>query len=373
MSKILTAALLFLSLQFAAGTAFAYSQNTDYTFTVKRGDSLSKYFSQLGLSSHLLANLLSASPVNKRLNRLNIGEKITLHLHPNKRFKSLNYQALNQDTLEIRLVGKRFSNTLKTSKKKSGALSATQVIIKRSFGFDAQQAGLSLSTINAVVQAFSWQLDFNKNLRKGDYFTIIHEKGEKNPVGIFYKSGQKRLEAFAYKDNYGHSKYYDRYGYTLNSSFLKAPLKYKRISSKFQLKRYHPTLKTYRPHRAIDYAAPAGTPVYSAADGIIKLKGWKGALGKAVIIQHGANYTTVYAHLSKWASRLYRGKVVKKGQIIGYVGSTGRSTGAHLHYELRFKGKRKNPLTHKLPKQQHVDSAQRWDFLAQVNKILAAL
>jgi murein DD-endopeptidase MepM/ murein hydrolase activator NlpD len=366
--SLVGALLLFLLLN----TDGAFAQNNEYRFTVKQGDSLSKYFSKLGLSSRLMANLLSSSQQNQQLNQLDIGEKIVLRLRDKRRFKSLSYYPHNKKSLEILLIGTRFVNPPKISKKNLASLSVNTVVINSSFGYDAQKAGLGLSLVNTVVEALSWRLDFDTDLHKGDRFYIITNDGKK-PVGIIYRGGNKRIEAFAHTDKHGKTHYYDRYGYTLNSSFLRAPLKYKRISSKFQLKRYHPILKTYRPHRAVDYAADYGTPVVSTADGIIKLKGWKGALGKTVIIKHGASYTTVYAHLSKYARHLRKGKSVKKGQIIGYVGSTGRSTGAHLHYELRYKGKHKNPLTHKLPKQQKVDRDELWLFRSQVNKVLASL
>ena len=372
MLRLVTILWVSIFLQINAGGVLAHSDNNEYHFSVKPGDSLSKYFSKLGLSNRLLANLLSASKQNQRLNQLNIGEKITIRLHNNKRFKSLSYRPLNKKNLEVSLVGTHFSNDPQESSKKSSPLSTTKIVISNSFGYDAQKAGLSLSSINVVVNALSWQLDFDTELHKSDRFYIVKDAA-KNLVGIIYKGNGKRIEAFAHTDDRGHTKYYDRYGHTLGSSFLRAPLKYKRISSTFQPKRYHPILKTYRPHRAVDYAADRGTPVYSTANGVIKFKGWKGALGKAIIIKHGANYTTVYAHLSKYARNIRKGKPVKKGQVIGYVGSTGRSTGAHLHYELRFKGKRKNPLTYKLPKQQKVKRAELWRFRAQVNRILASL
>ncbi|SMN14774.1 Peptidase, M23/M37 family [uncultured Candidatus Thioglobus sp.] len=364
--------LLLLLLQASFSTAFAHSKDNEYHFTVKSGDSLSKYFYKLGLSNRLLANLLSASTQNKQLNQLNIGEKITIRLHANQRFKSLSHQSNNKAAFDVILLGTRFTNSFKQVQKKFKPLSTTVVTISNSFGYDAQKSGLSLSTINTVVEALSWRLDFNSDLHKGDRFYIVSD-GSKKPIGIIYNGSNKRIEAFSHTDSRNRSRYYDRYGYTLNSSFLRAPLKYKRISSKFQLKRYHPILKTYRPHRAVDYAAVSGTPVYSTADGIVKLKGWKGALGKAIIIKHGANYTTVYAHLSKYASNLRKGKAVKKGQVIGYVGSTGRSTGAHLHYELRYKGKRKDPLSYKLPTQKKISRTELWWFRSQVNKVLASL
>ncbi|MDC0388735.1 peptidoglycan DD-metalloendopeptidase family protein [Candidatus Thioglobus sp.] len=348
------------------------AKDSEYRFIVKQGDSLSTYFSKLGLSSRLLANLLSASPKNKQLNHLNIGESVVIRLHSNRRFKSLSYRSHKKGTLEALLIGTRFVSSSNKNEKNLSSFLVTEIVINNSFGYDAQKAGLGLSVVNTVVEALSWHLNFDTDLHKGDRFFII-TNGSKKPIGIIYKGKNKSVEAFSHTNDRGKTRYYDQHGYTLNASFLRAPLKYKRISSKFQLKRYHPILKTYLPHRAVDYAADQGAPVVSTADGIVKLKGWKGALGKAVIIQHGINYTTVYAHLSKYARNLRQGGSVKKGQVIGYVGSTGRSTGPHLHYELRFKGERKDPLSYKLPKQQKVASSKLWGFRSQVNAILDSL
>jgi murein DD-endopeptidase MepM/ murein hydrolase activator NlpD len=372
MFKFFSIFLLLLLLQVNIGTASAYDNN--HYFTVKSGDSLSKYFIKLGLSKRLLVNLLSANKENQQLNRIKIGEKIIIRLHNNRRFQSLSYQSHNKTTLNIILTGVRFANTITNTrtKKNINPLSTKVVIINNSFGYDAQQAGLGLNTINTVVKALSWQLDFNSALHKGDRFYIVSD-GSNFPAGIIYQGNNKRIEAFSHQDKNGQIQYYNRQGYGLNSSFLKYPLKYKHISSKFQLKRYHPILKTYRPHRAVDYAAAHGTPVRATADGVVKLKGWKGALGKAIILNHGTKYTTVYAHLSKYARSLRQGKTVKKGQIIGYVGSTGRSTGAHLHYELRYQGKRKNPLTYQLPKQLKVSQDELWQFQSNVDNVLASL
>lgn len=244
--------------------------------------------------------------------------------------------------------------------------------ITRSLHYDAQKANISYKTISNIVRIFSWKIDFNKDLKKGDRFILISNRGSA-PSAIIYISGRKRISVFSYVDSRGNLGYYDINGKTLYPSFLRKPLKYKRISSKFQLKRYHPILKTYRPHRAVDYSANRGTSVHATANGIIKRRKYIGALGNAVYIAHGMNYVTVYAHLSKFARGLRLGSKVKKGQVIGYVGSTGRSTGPHLHYELRYKGKRKNPLTWRLPKQKKVPKSDLKRFQSRAKTMLRSL
>ncbi len=254
----------------------------------------------------------------------------------------------------------------------ANALDKTTINITRSLSYDAQRTGVGQQTVDNIVRIFSWKLDFNKDLHKGDRFIVV---GKKNtaPKALIYTGGKKRVAVFSYVDKYGRFGFYDINGKTLYPTFLKAPLKYKRISSKFQLRRFHPILKTYLPHRGVDYAAASGTPVYTVADGIIKHRKRMGALGESVHIAHGSNYLTVYAHLSRYARGLKAGSKVKKGQVIGYVGSTGRSTGPHLHYELRYKGKRKNPLTWRLPKRKSVAKGDLKRFQKRARTIFRSL
>jgi murein DD-endopeptidase MepM/ murein hydrolase activator NlpD len=248
----------------------------------------------------------------------------------------------------------------------------TTINITRSLSYDAQKVNVSQKTVRNIVRIFSWKIDFNRDLKIGDRFIIVGNRGAA-PSAILYIGNKKRVAVFSYIDKHGQLNYYDIGGKTLYPSFLKAPLKYRRISSKFQRKRFHPILKTYLPHRAVDYSAKTGTPVHAVANGIIQQRKYMGALGNTVYIKHGINYVTVYAHLSKFARGIRPTSKVKKGQVIGYVGSTGRSTGPHLHYELRYKGKRKNPLTWHLPKQKKVPTHNLNHFQNNAKAILQRL
>ncbi|RUM76363.1 MAG: hypothetical protein DSZ16_00620 [Candidatus Thioglobus sp.] len=254
----------------------------------------------------------------------------------------------------------------------ANTLDHSTIIITRSLNYDAKKANISPKIVKTLIRIFSWEIDFNKDLRKGDRFIIVGKHGA-NPSALIYIGATKSVAVFSYTDKHGRTGYYDINGRTLYPSFLKYPLKHSRISSKFQRKRLHPILKTWRPHRAVDFVAKKGTPVYSVASGIIQRRKNMGVLGNVVYVKHGSNYTTVYAHLSKFARGLKPSSKVKKGQVIGYVGSTGRSTGPHLHYELRYKGIRKNPLTHPLPKQKQVAHTDFWRFKNKANTILHSL
>ncbi len=252
------------------------------------------------------------------------------------------------------------------------ALESTNIRITHSLIYDAHKANISQQTVDNIVRIFSWRIDFNRDLRKGDRFVIV---GKKNtaPSALIYISGKKRIGVFSYVDKYGRFGYYDVNGKTLYPTFLKAPLKYRRISSEFQPQRFHPILKTYLFHGGVDYVANTGTPVYAVADGVIKHRKRMGGFGKYVHITHGSNYATIYAHLSRYASGLKRSSKVKKGQVIGYVGSTGRSTGPHLHYELHYKGKRRNPLKWSLPQRKSVAKSDLARFQNRAKSILRKL
>ena len=254
----------------------------------------------------------------------------------------------------------------------ANTLDHTTITITQSLNYDAKKANISPKIVKTLIRIFSWEIDFNKDLKKGDRFIIVGNRGV-NPSALIYIGATKSVAVFSYTDKHGRTGYYDINGRTLYPSFLKYPLKHSRISSKFQRKRLHPILKTWRPHRAVDFVAKKGTPVYSVASGIIQRRKNMGALGNVVYVKHGSNYTTVYAHLSKFARGLKPSSKVKKGQVIGYVGSTGRSTGPHLHYELRYKGIRRNPLTHPLPKQKQVAHTDFWRFKNKANTILHSL
>lgn len=248
----------------------------------------------------------------------------------------------------------------------------TTITITRSLNYDGEKANISPKILKTIVRIFSWRIDFNKDLKKGDRFIIVGSN-KSNPDAFIYITHNKRIGVFSHLDRQGRLGYYDINGKSLYPSFLRAPLQYDRISSRFQLNRFHPVLKVWRPHRAVDYAAKSGTPVYSVASGVVTHRKRMGPLGNVVFIKHGSNYVSVYAHLSRFARGLKVSSKVKTGQVIGYVGSTGRSTGPHLHYELRYKGIRKNPLTHPLPKQKKIPNNELRQFKKKANKILKNL
>ncbi len=212
--------------------------------------------------------------------------------------------------------------------------------------------------ILAYADMFAWQIDFLTDCREGDKYKLIYEVKtlEKKDTVLSsdiiagqYITATSTNTAIQFVNSKGDEGYFDETGKSVKSAFLKAPLQFKRISSYFTKKRFHPILKYYRAHEGIDYAAPIGTPVSAVGDGVVKKSQYSGGYGNLVIIKHSNGYETYYGHLSKYGKGVKKGARVKQGQVIGYVGSTGLSTGPHLDFRIKKNGTFFNYLTMKMP------------------------
>jgi murein DD-endopeptidase MepM/ murein hydrolase activator NlpD len=245
----------------------------------------------------------------------------------------------------------------------------------------ANAAGLSDKLIMNLAGIFAWDVDFVLDIRTGDDYFILYEEiyqdgkyvTDGEIVAAEFNNNGRSFQAIRFLDNDGRSDYYTPDGRSVRKAFVRAPVDFSRISSSFNPRRRHPVLNTIRAHKGVDYAAPAGTPIKSAGDGKIIFRGVKGGYGNVVIVQHGGNITTLYAHMSKFAGTAKVGQRVKQGQVIGYVGSTGLATAAHLHYEYRLNGVHRNPRTVELPQADPIKDEYRQDFLAAVEPILDEL
>jgi murein DD-endopeptidase MepM/ murein hydrolase activator NlpD len=242
--------------------------------------------------------------------------------------------------------------------------------IKNSLYEAGIKAGADPTAVVGFSDIFAWDVDFASDIRKGDTFSIVYEvvyvEGRPLKTGRILAAEMtnqgKRYAAIYFEDSEGGTGYYDSEGKSLRRTLLRSPLRYRRISSYFSRKRFHPILKRYRPHHGIDYAAPVGTPVEAAGSGRVTSAGWKRGYGKFIVVKHKNSYSTAYGHLSRIRKGIKRGATVEQGDVIGYVGSTGISTGPHLHYEVR-RGKRLiNPLRIKPERNKTVPEADRARF-----------
>jgi murein DD-endopeptidase MepM/ murein hydrolase activator NlpD len=223
----------------------------------------------------------------------------------------------------------------------------------RSSLFEAMDAAGEQDPLTiGFAEILAWEIDFYKDVREGDRFKVVAEKIYKGDQfiqygtihAVEYQSGEKFIRGIRYQDGY-----YNEKGISLRKAFLKVPLRFNRISSKFSRARLHPILGGLRPHLGVDYAAPPGTPIWAVADGTVAFCGWNNGYGNQVILRHMNGYMTYYGHLSGFGTGIRKGVKVRQKQIIGYVGSTGLSTGPHLDYRLAKGGQFLNPLRETFP------------------------
>lgn len=233
---------------------------------------------------------------------------------------------------------------------------------------------------NELSEIYAWTIDFF-GLQKGDTYKAIYDTYyiDNDYIGLgkvkaaSFNHGNKNMYAF-YFEQHGKGDYFDEEGNSLQRTFLKAPLRYSRISSGYSNSRLHPVLKIRRPHHGVDYAAPAGTPVYTVGDGVILQKGYqKGGGGNYIKVKHNGTYTTVYMHLKGFAKGIKVGQHVNQGDLIGYVGRTGLATGPHLDFRFYRNGKAINPLKVESPPSKPVEEANRVVFDSIVNQYLPLL
>jgi murein DD-endopeptidase MepM/ murein hydrolase activator NlpD len=254
--------------------------------------------------------------------------------------------------------------------------------VEDSFFEDGRKAGLHPTLLSQLTDIFTWDIDLEKDMRQGDSFKILYEqrsrRGQENRATLrilaaeLINFGHKLTAIYFEKDN-GQGNYFNAEGRSLARAFLRFPLEFSAITSRFTESRFHPMLKANVPHTGVDFAAPRGTPVRAVGDGIITVAGWNGAYGKTIDLKHDATYLSRYAHLDRFAQGIKPGVAVTKGQIIGYVGATGRATGPHLHFELYKDQQYIDPLSVDFPADETIDPALQRLFDSQMRVYLVAL
>ena len=350
-----------------------------HNIKVKSGDNLSLMFARNNLSPQELLKVTSNQNAAKQLKKLFPGDEIKLRIDEGT-VTELSYEFDLGRSLHMVRNGDSFQAEIIEKPLEHRTAQATGTI-KDSLFLSAQAAGLSDKLTMELAGIFGWDIDFVLDIRQGDNFAVIYEEifldGEKvrdgNIVAAAFTNQGRTYEAIRYTDASGRSDYYSPDGHSMRKAFLRTPVDFSRISSRFNLKRKHPVLNTIRAHKGVDYAASRGTPIKATGDGKVIHRGNKGGYGKTVIIQHGNSYSSLYAHMSKYARGVRNGSRVKQGQIIGYVGSSGLATGPHLHYEFRVNGVHRNPLTVKLPDAQPLSKQYMTDFKTHAEPLIAGL
>lgn len=347
--------------------------------SVKKGDSMAMIFNRLSLSPQSLHEIMTLGKETAVLKSIMPGQIIEFEIKKD-RLHSIKYDYALTKTLVIKREDHTFkAETIETEIEKR--LRYASASINSSLFLAGQSAGITDKVIMNLVSIYGWDIDFALDIRNGDKFAILYEEHFKNDKKIangpilaaeFINQGH-RFRAVRYKHKNGDVNYYSDTGHNMRKAFIRTPVNFSRISSRFNLKRKHPVLNKIRAHRGVDYAARTGTPIKASGDGIVSFKGTKGGYGRTIILKHGGTYTTLYAHMSKYAKGIRNGVRVKQGQTIGYVGKSGLATGPHLHYEFRINGVHRNPLKVKLPKALKIPDAVMADFKQQTQPILAQL
>ncbi|KZZ50898.1 MAG: peptidoglycan DD-metalloendopeptidase family protein [Saccharospirillaceae bacterium] len=343
---------------------------------VRAGENLSLLFDRFNLSAVDVLEIAAAAP------------KQAIRLHPNQTLRwvtsgdhriqkfEIILSPLARHSLVRDAEGKlQYELRERNADYRPRFASAT---IDNSLFLDGGRAGVPEQILIELAGIFGWDIDFALDIRQGDRFSLIYEEifldGEKIGNGNiliarFHNRGRE-ITAVRYEDAKGNANYYTPTGLSMRKEFLRNPIDFARISSRFNLRRKHPVLNKIRAHRGTDYAAARGTPIKAAGDGKVTFAGRKGGFGNVVIIQHGSRYQTLYAHLSKFGRGVRKGRKVKQGKIIGYVGSTGLATGPHLHYEFRVDGVHRDSLRIKLPQARSISKKQKADFLTKASSLV---
>ncbi len=357
----------------------AEPEGTRQVLTVGRGDSLDRLFKRNQFSAAELALIMREDEARKHLRLIRPGDQITVW-HDNGRIRTLRRELDYARSLQVTATDKGFSAEIIEHRIVRRQIEARGRIGSSLF-LAAAEAGVSDRTIMNLAGIFAWDIDFVLDIRRGDEFHVIVEElwrnGERVAEGNilaaqFVNQGQV-FQAIRYEDPEGRASYFSPDGRNMRKAFLRAPLSFSRISSNFNPNRRHPVLNTIRAHKGVDYAAPSGTPVKAAGDGKIIFRGVKGGYGNTVILQHGGNITTLYAHLKSFNRKLRNGSRVRQGDTIAYVGQSGLATGPHLHYEYRRNGVHMNPRTVKLPDAAPINADYRAEFMRVAEPLLEQL
>ena len=350
-------------------------------YKVKSGDSLARLFKRAEIKPQQLDELMKSGKAVKTLRQIFPKDIIRVLSDDAGVLQALRYDIDHKSYLMVErtsgvLVAKTYNHQIETRQANASG------VIESSLFLAAQEAGISQNIIMELAGVFGWDIDFALDIRKGDNFTVLYEElfrnGEKISDGDIlaaeFTNNGKTYRAVRYTNpQTNRSEFFTPDGKSMRKAFLRTPVDFTRISSRFTVKRYHPILHKVRSHKGVDYAAKSGTPVHSAGDGKVIFKGKKGGYGKVMIVQHGTKYTTLYAHLKTYNRKLKVGSKVKQGQTIAYVGKTGLATGPHLHYEFRVNGTHRNPLTVKLPESNPVPKRYMADFELTTTPVFAQL
>jgi murein DD-endopeptidase MepM/ murein hydrolase activator NlpD len=347
---------------------------------IQSGDTLALLLSRLGVNSDESAGIITASKGHKAVTHFVAGRSIMARVTSSGSLVLLRYLVDNQQLLSIERTGSNFL-VKEESIKPETRLSMRSGTVNHSLFGATDAADVPDSIASEMADIFSGDIDFHRDLRQGDHFSVVYETlydgGRILSTGRllaaeFVNQG-KTYQAIYFKDPQGHEGYFTPEGKNLKHAFLKSPLPFTRITSFFTSARFHPILNIWRAHKGVDYAASIGTPVRAVADATVSFAGQQTGYGNLVILKHQGPYSTAYGHLSRFAKGMHKGSHVAQGQVFAYTGATGWATGPHLHYEFRINNVQVDPLKAKMPTAFPLEARYRKQFAATATPLTAQL
>ena len=351
---------------------------------IKKNENLFVFLKRVGFSQKLINSIISKvkinHPTNNILRNIPVNHLIQYAVPKHNLGLGINFKIGKYKDLYIWQNNSNEIKTKITLRPIKRIKLINKIEITDNLYNSAVRSKLPKEIFSELIRILGFSIDFQRELRKGDVFETLYSQKidlitnqviEANP--IYYISAKLRnnhLKFYRYKTRNGRSNFYDQDGKSSKKTLMKTPLNGARLSSGFG-NRKHPILGFTKMHRGVDFAAPIGTPIFAAGDGIIEYSGWNGAYGKYIRIKHNGTFKTAYAHLSKIYKK--RGTRIKQGEIIGSLGSTGRSTGPHLHYEILIEGRQVNPLRIKLPSGRNIPKDELNNFYKELRKIKSTI
>ncbi len=360
----------------AKAAAAVTGAEPDRVRTLRAGDTLGEALRDLGLGGIEAQRAADAASRYVNPRQLRPGMRVAAYLGGAEPARFA-LAVAGQGELSVERGGEEWLPSWRPYRRESRTR-AVHGVLSGSLESSVAAAGADADLAYAMADVLQWDLDFNRDLQPGDRFEALFEEvylegryfGLGRILALTYDQSHRRLEAFRYGSS---SSYYDAEGRPTEKMFLRAPLPYTRVTSRFSSRRFHPLLKIFRPHYGVDYGAPVGTPVRVTAAGTVLQAAWDGGGGKAVKVRHPNGYVTCYLHLSRFAAGIRAGARVRQGDLVGYVGATGLATGPHLDYRVQRDGDWIDPQSLKSVPAPPLERAELGDFLLQRDAMRAAL
>tara|TARA_B000000565_G_scaffold235252_1_gene196128 strand:- start:175 stop:1392 length:1218 start_codon:yes stop_codon:yes gene_type:complete len=348
------------------------------TLNLKKNEGIGPLLKRAGFNSKQVYESISNIKNIVNLNKLPVGLKVDILSPLNNKAGAFSFKINNK--FNIYAISDNKSNwyafkAFRPLKKETLFITG---IIKSNLYLSAQEVGLPEDALIEFVQLMGYSIDFQRQIQTGDKFKILFKQSfdvlSEKRIGLEEISyaelnvSDESYKFYRFTDSEGKVGYYDEKGQSARKTLMKTPINGARLSSGFGMRK-HPIKGFSAMHKGVDFGAPTGTPIFAAGDGVLEKVGWINGYGRYILIRHNSTYKTAYAHMSGWAKGIRRGARVYQGQIIGYVGSTGNSTGPHLHYEILINGRQVNPLKVRMPSGKPVNSKDRKTFLRKIQKI----